>query len=142
MLVVLIIGIVTSMAVYSMSPAGPSRESKREAQSLMASLDYAQQQAVLTHQPYGLMVGQHGYEFFVYQSQWQPVVSKTLNSSNLRSTIQLIKPNNTSDGSPNIVLMPSKEPQVFEIQFSLDGYHWLLANNALTGLKLTASTHE
>ena len=60
MLVVFIIGIITSLAVYSLSPMGPSRQAKSEAQGLMAALDYAQQQAILSHQPYGLKINPLG----------------------------------------------------------------------------------
>ena len=65
MIVVFIIGIITSFAVYSIAPIGPAREAKREAQSLMATLDYAQQRAIISHQPYGLVVSNSGYQFFV-----------------------------------------------------------------------------
>ena len=146
MLVVLIIGIVTSLAVYSMAPIGPSRKAKSEAQGLMAAIDYAQQQAILSHQPYGLVINDHGYQFYIYQGLdrglWQPAPKKTFHQRETLSQINLIAPKRNLDGSPSIVLLPSKEPQVYTIELNLEGYHWLLKSMPPQPLTLTAVAHE
>ena len=148
MLVVLIIGIVTSLAVYSMTPAGPSRQAKSEAQSLMAAIDYAQQQAILSHQPYGLVINNHGYQFYVYQrleqeqGQWQPTQNKGFHQRDTLSQIKSIAPQRNLDGSPSIVLLPSKEPQVYTIEVNLEGYRWQLRSMPPLPLILMAVANE
>jgi type II secretion system protein H len=146
MLVVLIIGIVTSLAVYSMAPIGPSRQAKSEAQGLMAAIDYAQQQAILSHQPYGLVINDHGYQFYIYQGSdrglWQPASKKTFHQRIILSQVNLIAPKPSLDGSPSIVLLPSKEPQVYTIEINLEGYRWLLKSMPPQPLTLTAVAHE
>jgi type II secretion system protein H len=144
MLVVLIIGIITSLAVYSLSPIGPSRQAKREAQGLMNALDYAQQQAILSHQPYGLVISNHGYQFYVYQGQgqWQPTKDQGFQQQTTLSQIKLIMPNSNLDGRPSIVLLPSKEPQIYTIAFSLEGYTWHLQSLPPKPLTLIATTYE
>jgi len=146
MLVVLIIGIVTSLAVYSMSPAGPSRQAKSEAQGLMAVIDYAQQQAILSHQPYGLVIQDHSYQVFVYaravnnpqQGQWQGQASL----QHTQSLLRVIQPQAHLNGTPNIVLLPSKEPQVYIIEVALEGYSWHLSSVPPQPLTLMANAHE
>ena len=146
MLVVLIIGIVTSLAVYAMKPVGPSRQAKSEAQALMAAIDYAQQQAILSHQPYGLVINDRGYKFYSYQGldqgQWQPAANKAFHQHNTLSQVNLIAPSHKLDGSPSIVLLPSKEPQVYTIELDLEGYRWLLKSIPPKPLTLTAVAHE
>lgn len=146
MLVVLIIGIVTSLAVYSIVPIGPSRQSKSEAQGLMAAIDYAQQQAILSHQPYGLVINNKGYQFYIYQGtaqgQWQPAPQKTFHQRDTLSEINLIQPRRNIDGSPSIILLPSKEPQAFTIELNLQGYHWRLNSMPPKPLTLSAVAHE
>jgi len=148
MLVVLIIGIVTSLAVYSMTPVGPSRKAKSEAQSLMAAIDYAQQRAILSHQPYGLVINDYGYQFYIYQGlglergAWAPAAKKTFHHRNTLSQVNLIAPKRNLDGSPSIVLLPSKEPQVYTIELNLEGYRWLLTSVPPQPLTLTAVAHE
>jgi general secretion pathway protein H len=146
MLVVLIIGIVTSFAVYSMAPIGPGRQAKSEAQGLMAAIDYAQQHAILSHQPYGLVIDNRGYQFFVYegleQGQWQGTQNPGLKQIETLSQIKLILPTPNLDGSPSIVLLPSKEPQVYTIEVNLDGYGWQLRSLPPKPLTLIAMPHE
>lgn len=142
MIVVFIIGIITSLAVYSMSPIGPARETKSEAQSLMATLDYAQQQAIISHQPYGLVVHDSGYQFFVYQGQWLPAPGKAFSKKRLRSRLQLLQPKVNLDGTPSIVLMPSKEPSVYDLLLSLEGYQWHIRSQPPQAITLTAGSYE
>jgi len=142
MLVVLIIGIITSLAVYSLSPIGPSRHAKREAQGLMNALDYAQQQAILNHQPYGLVISEDGYQFYAYQGQWQPTKDLDFQQQTTLSQIKLIMPNRNLDGSPSVVLLPSKEPQIYTIAVTLEGYTWQLKSLPPKPLTLIAVAYE
>ena len=142
MLVVLIIGIVTSFAVYSLTPIGPSRQAKSEAQGLMAAINYAQQQAILSHQPYGLVINSRGYQFYAYQGQWQPAQDRAFRQRDTLSQIKLIAPKRNMDGNPSVVLLPSKEPQAYTIELSLEGYHWQLGSLPPKPLTLMAVAHE
>jgi len=148
--VVFIIGIITSLAVYSMTPNGPARESKREAQELMAKLDYAQQKAIISHQPYGLVVSEFGYQFYVYQGsnngqkQWLPAKGKAFGKVRLRSRLQLLQPKTNSkvENTPLIVLMPNKQPSVYDLLFTLNNYQWHLRSLPPLSITLSAGSYE
>lgn len=76
LVVVLIIGIVTAGMLLSMSFAGKDTELETESKRLLSLMNYVQEQAELQTRDYGVLFGQHGYEFVVYdvqQGAWRPV---------------------------------------------------------------------
>jgi type II secretion system protein H len=66
LVVVLIIGIVTAGVLFSISFTGKDTELQTESKRLLSLMDYAREQAELQTRDYGVLFGQHGYEFVVY----------------------------------------------------------------------------
>jgi general secretion pathway protein H len=66
MVVILIIGIVTAGALFSINFAGKDTDLETESKRLLSLMDYAREQAELQTRDYGIYFGQHGYEFVVY----------------------------------------------------------------------------
>lgn len=72
----LIIGIVTAGVVLSINFAGHDTELENESKRLLTLMKYAREQAELQTRDYGVIFGQHGYEFVVYsvrRGQWRLV---------------------------------------------------------------------
>jgi general secretion pathway protein H len=76
LVVVLIIGIVTAGMLLSMNFAGKDTELQTESERLLSLMKYAREQAELQTRDYGIVFGQHGYEFVVYgvrRNAWRRV---------------------------------------------------------------------
>lgn len=77
LVVVLIIGIVTAAMLLSMSFAGKDTDLETESKRLLALMNYAREQAELQTRQYGILFGQHGYAFVVYdvrQGVWRTAI--------------------------------------------------------------------
>ena len=66
LIVVLIIGVVTAGMLLSMSFAGKDTDLETESKRLLSLMDYAREQSELQTRDYGILFGEHGYEFVVY----------------------------------------------------------------------------
>jgi general secretion pathway protein H len=76
LVVVIIIGIITSMAMISVKVLGGDHEMDKEAARLQAILIQAREDAMLIGTDVGMRVDLHGYDFLRYDSHrelWQPV---------------------------------------------------------------------
>jgi general secretion pathway protein H len=76
LVVVLIIGIVTAGMLLSMNFAGKDTQLETESKRLQSLMSYVQDQAELQTRDYGILFGQHGYEFVAYDVRtgtWQSV---------------------------------------------------------------------
>ena len=76
LVVIVIIGIITSMAVISVKVLGGDHEMDQEAARLQAILVQSRDDAMLVGTDVGLRVDLHGYDFLRYDSRkdlWQPV---------------------------------------------------------------------
>jgi len=76
LVVIVIIGIITSMAVISVKVLGGDHEMDQEAARLQAILLQSRDDAMLVGTDVGLRVDLHGYDFLRYDSRkdlWQPV---------------------------------------------------------------------
>ena len=77
LVVVLIIGIVTAAMLLSMSFAGKDTDLETESKRLLSLMSYAREQAELQTRQYGILFGQHGYAFVVYdvrQGVWRTAI--------------------------------------------------------------------
>lgn len=78
LVVVLLIGIVTSFAVLSIGGDSRSVELEREAKRLVALIGYAGEQAVLRTQEWGIRFEDRGYSFMVLNNgNWIDAVNNT-----------------------------------------------------------------
>jgi general secretion pathway protein H len=66
LVVVLIIGILTAGMLLSMNFAGRDTALETESKRLVSLMNYARDQAELQTRDFGIVFGQHGYEFVVY----------------------------------------------------------------------------
>lgn len=66
LIVVLIIGVVTAGMLLSMSFAGKDTDLETDSKRLLSLMDYAREQSELQTRDYGILFGEHGYEFVVY----------------------------------------------------------------------------
>ena len=66
LVVVLIIGVVTAGMLLSMNFAGRDTELQTEGKRLLSLMNYVREQSELQTRDYGIFLGQHGYEFVVY----------------------------------------------------------------------------
>ena len=74
LVVVVIIGIVSSFAVLSTGLTGRDKPLGKEAQRLLALMQMAGEEAVLKSEELGLIVSNDGYHFLSYQENaWQPL---------------------------------------------------------------------
>lgn len=81
LVVVVIIGIITSMAVISVNVLGRDRQLDEEASRLQAVLLEVRDDAMLDGRDVGLRLDAHGYDFLRYDARyqrWQPVVADPL----------------------------------------------------------------
>ncbi len=67
LVVVLIIGILTAGMLLSLNFAGKDTQLETESKRLLSLMNYARDQAELQTRDYGIVFGQHGYEFVVYE---------------------------------------------------------------------------
>lgn len=75
LLVVLLVGIVSGLVLLAATPADASRIVVGEADRLEESLSLALDAAISDNEQYGLLVGEHGYRFLLWDEatrQWLP----------------------------------------------------------------------
>jgi len=66
LVVVMIIGILTAGMLLSLNFAGKDTQLETESKRLVSLMNYARDQAQLQTRDFGIVFGQHGYEFVVY----------------------------------------------------------------------------
>ena len=66
LVVVMIIGILTAGMLLSLNFAGKDTQLETESKRLVSLMNYARDQAELQTRDFGIVFGQHGYEFVVY----------------------------------------------------------------------------
>lgn len=81
LVVLVIIGIITAMAVVSTGVLGGDRQMDEEAQRLQAVLAQAREESMLDGRDVGMRVDRQGYDFLRYNGRvaaWEPVVGDML----------------------------------------------------------------
>jgi general secretion pathway protein H len=140
LVVVVIIGIITSMAVISINVLGGDHEMDQEAARLSAVLGQVREDAMMQGQDVGFRVDATGYDFLRYDSRndrWLPVTDDPLlrerslpaglvTSLVLESREVQLKPrkqDNAPDAplSPQVVVQASGDLVPFEIVFRREG---------------------
>jgi general secretion pathway protein H len=139
LVVVVIIGIITSMAVISVNVLGGDHEMQQEAERLQAILVQAQEDAALQSRDLGLRLDETGFEFLEYDGRterWRGVLGDTLLRERtlppgLRLQLRLedrdvqLKPRQPATDRdpiyPQVILQASGELVPFDVIFSRDG---------------------
>ena len=140
LVVIVIIGIITSMAVISVNVLGGDHEMDQEAARLGAVLGQVREDAMMQGQDVGFRVDASGYDFLRYDSRndrWLPVTDDPLlrerslpaglvTSLVLESREVQLKPRKQEDTpdaplSPQVVVQASGDLVPFEIVFRREG---------------------
>jgi general secretion pathway protein H len=139
LVVVVIIGIITSMAVISVNVLGGDHEMQQEAERLQAILIQSREDALLQSRDLGLRIDESSFEFLEYDGRterWRPVLGdpllreRTL-APGLRLRLRLedrdvqLKPRRPGTARaptyPHVILQASGEIVPFDVIFSRDG---------------------
>jgi general secretion pathway protein H len=139
LVVVVIIGILTSMAVISVNVLGGDHEMQQEAERLQAILLQTREDAVLQSRDIGLRLDETGYEFLAYDgrvARWiavedDPLLRARSMPEGLRLALRLedrdvqLKPRQPATErdpiQPQVILQASGELVPFDVGFARDG---------------------
>ena len=139
LVVLVIIGIVTAMAVVSTGVLGADHQMDEEAQRLQAVLAQAREESMLDGRDVGLRVDRQGYDFLRYNGRvaaWEPVVDDTLLrerelpeglNASLRLEAREIEleprtaPTEDEPAQPQVLVLASGDVVPFEILLRRDG---------------------
>jgi general secretion pathway protein H len=139
LVVLVILGIITAMAVLSVTVLGGDHEMDQEAQRLQAILAQAREESMLDGRDVGLRVDRRGYDFLRYNGRvgtWEAVVGDPLLRKRdlpdglnaglrLEARDVLLKPREapTEDlpAQPQVVVQASGDLVPFELLLSRDG---------------------
>ena len=132
LVVVVVVGLLASIAVLNMGSGAQLRDLKNDAQALYLNLQAASDQAVLDNEEIGLVIGHGGYSMAVYDEDkgiWQPGSGRLFDHHSLPDWVALSLIQQQAKGGeqrhlpsaqnnkihPNLVLFSSGETTPFEI---------------------------
>ena len=139
LVVLVIIGIITAMAVVSTGVLGGDHQMDEEAQRLQAVLAQAREESMLDGRDVGLRVDRQGYDFLRYNGRvaaWEPVVDDTLLRERelpegLNASLRLearevvleprAVPTEDEPAQPQVLVLASGDVVPFEILLHRDG---------------------
>jgi general secretion pathway protein H len=139
LVVLVIIGIITAMAVVSTGVLGGDHQMDEEAQRLQAILAQAREESMLDGRDVGLRVDRQGYDFLRYNGRvaaWEPVVDDALLrerelpeglNASLRLEAREVEleprtaPTEDEPAQPQVLVMASGDVVPFEILLRRDG---------------------
>jgi len=143
--VVVIIGIIASMAVVSTSVLGGDREMDQEAKRLAAVLTQAREEAMLQGRDVGLRIDARGYDFLLYDGRnerWllvadDPLLRERSLPDGLEAAlwlesrpVQLVAraaPTERAPAAPQVVVLASGDVVPFEVRLERAGTEELRA---------------
>ena len=135
LVVVAIIGIMTSVVVLAFSLTGRDRELETESDRLYALFNYAREQAELQTREYGVMFQDDGYEFLaydVYRSSWRGLFEdealaarKLPEGLDVRLIVDgrqvvLTRPKDAKDKTPQVMLFSNGDLSSFSATLERD----------------------
>lgn len=139
LVVVVIIGIIASMAVVSTRVLGGDHEMDEEARRLSAVLGQAREEAMLLGRDVGLRVDARGYDFLVYDNRnerWRmaegdPLLRERVLPEGLEARLWLesrevklpsrAQPTDTVPATPQVVVLASGDAAPFELRLERAG---------------------
>jgi len=145
LVVIVIIGIIASMAVVSTRVLGRDREMDQEAKRLAAVLTQAREEAMLQGRDVGMRVDAHGYDFLLYDGRsesWQlaaddPLLRERSLPDGLEAVLWLesrpvplvarAAPTERTPASPQVLVLASGDVVPFEVRLERAGTEELRA---------------
>jgi general secretion pathway protein H len=156
LIVIVLIGVITGMAMLSMSADDPRDQQKLEASKLLNLLTLASQEAMVRADVIGVELFKQGYRFaFLKKNKWYPDSTDPLfKARSLFSQIQMdlvlegqpeilnkeLIP--TSEPKPQLVLLPDGDMAMFEIRLSVKTGDslFVVSNTPEAGLVMRSET--
>lgn len=153
MVVMVILGILVSLAVLSMGTASTSRELRDEAQRLAAVIGLLADEAVLDNHEYGLWVDDEGYQVLRYdeadarwiadRSQAHRVPEWARLDLELDGTpLELAAPPAEDDAAPDPTAATERETPRHEVRTRLQPQVLILSSGELSPFRLTLSERD
>jgi general secretion pathway protein H len=162
LVVIVIIGIITSMAAISVNVLGGDHEMQREAERLQAILTQVREDAMLQGRDIGLRVDTRGYDFLEYDSRvelWRtvegdPLLRERTLPDGLNLALRLedrdvkLKPRSAATErepiQPQIVVQASGDLAPFEVFLTRDGTDEMrrIAGTVLGAIEMHDDTRE
>jgi general secretion pathway protein H len=145
LVVVVIIGIIASMAAVSINVLGGDHEMDQEAKRIAAVLTQAREEALLQGRDVGLRVDARGYDFLLYDNRlelWQlaeddPLLRERLLPEGLEARLWLearevklaarAAPTELQPATPQVVVLASGDVAPFELRLERTGTRELRA---------------
>ncbi|WP_320158971.1 type II secretion system minor pseudopilin GspH [Marinobacter litoralis] len=131
LVVLIIVGLLASLAVFSMGGSSQQRELESHVRELYLLMQTASEQAVLNNLELGLLLEEDGYQFVAFQDEsgeWKPSGERLFHQRTLPEWLSLTQfvesdaPRLSSSEDklrPTIVFFSSGESTPFEIEFTL-----------------------
>lgn len=133
MVVLIIVGLLAALAVFSLGDSSRQRELENEVRELYLLMQTASEQAVVNNREMGLQFQEDGYQFVAYQdddASWASSGERLFRLRTLPEWLTVTKfiENDTpklasakDELLPDIVFFSSGETTPFEIEFTIDG---------------------
>ena len=136
LVVVVIIGIVTTGILLSVNVTGRDRDLERECDRLLALFKYAREQAELQTREYGIMFQDDGYEFLTYDTRrdsWRSVFEDdALRARRLPDglavrlsvdarPVVLTRPKDAKDKTPQVMIFSNGDLSTFAATLEREG---------------------
>ena len=154
LIVLVMIGILTTMAGSVLLPGFEQRRLRSHMEILADQIAFAQHRAILSGRPYGLVVEDESYMFVTYSDQqWQPAYEASIQGDMLESlqlnnqqglripTILSTKQDNTDKGiealQPSVIFSPIGEPLPLDLIVADAGEGWRLFRDIDDVIKLS-----
>ena len=149
LVVVVLIGIILSLATLSLSTAGPQVKMREEGRRLLRLMELARETAIFESRELALVMDEEGYRFQELRArQWQDITDdEVLRARKLDAGIRMrlrLEATEVSFGEdegvnpPRVFLLSSGEATPFELQLEADGSGWryLLVGDSLGHFEL------
>ncbi|PPD33718.1 MAG: type II secretion system protein GspH [Methylomonas sp.] len=153
LIVIVLIGVMTGMAMLSMSNADQSKQQQLEAERLSKLLELAEQEAMIRGDSIAVELFSQGYRFLTLQkNEWQPeTVDELFRPRNLDAKMSVTlkldekqvflnnRPGFTLHSQPQIILTPDGASDAFQISISQHNSDsiYIIDNSAEDGLKVS-----
>ena len=126
LIVILIIGIVSSVTLYAFGDFGASRKAKVAAEQFTSYLKLLEQRAILETNTFGININLGGYETYRLDnhSKWSPMPQNSFfhwQAFPEKVVIHLQSPIQNHTKRPDIIISPSGDITAFKLYFGTQG---------------------
>lgn len=150
LVVLIIVGLLASLAVFSFGGSSQQRELKNEVRDLYLLMQTASEQAILNNRELGLQVTEEGYQFVAYEDEsgdWAASEERLFRPGSFPEWLVVTKfiesdaPRLASDEDefvPDVYFFSSGETTPFEIEFTAgknSDYLHILASDGISDLE-------